>query len=147
MTDHQKINEEIRNYKLYKIQRINTKIQNYTEVLNDIKQSQKSHLAAKLLSYFNYFAPIIMLVLIIKNNNEPDGNYEIYLYLILFVFIANSLYLSYHNILLRNKFKSFETKVQETIDHFQSESEKHKTNYEFFIEELQKEEIRDIKSK
>lgn len=142
MTDNQKINEEIRNYKLFKIQRIRTKIQNYSEILSDIEQFKKSHFATNALSYFNYIAPVIMLFLISKNSSEPNGNYEGFLYFILLIFIINAVYQSYHNVLLRKKFGDFEEKVKDTIDHFQSESEKQITNYEFFIEELQKEETR-----
>lgn len=112
MTDNQRINEEIRNYKLFKIQRIRTKIQNYSEILSDIEQFKKSHFATNALSYFNYVAPVIMLFLISKNSSEPNGNYEGFLYFILLLFIINAVYQSHHNVLLRKNLEILKKKLK-----------------------------------
>ena len=142
MTDTDKINEEIRNYKLFKVQRLNTKVQKYSEILAEIKQFKKTNFINNILSYFNFIAPIIILYLLFNYKNDINGNYEGFLYLMLFIFTANSIHQSYLNIILRKKFSSFEDQILETVDHYKSESEKQINNYEFFVEELHDERLR-----
>jgi len=43
MTEIEKINEELRNYKLFKIQRINTREQEFTELRDDLTRIKKNH--------------------------------------------------------------------------------------------------------
>jgi len=142
MTDIEQIDDELRNYKLFKIQKSNTKIQKYSEIHDDLKKSKKFNSFYNMLSYINYVIIIFFIFLLLGHLMDLNTNNEKYLYLLLLVILSISAFQSFQNIILRKKFSSFEKSIIETIDHFKDESEKQKSNYEFFIEKLQETELK-----
>lgn len=70
MTEIEKINEELRNYKLFKIQRINTKQQQFNELKNDLFSIQKNEIATYMLSALNIIAIISLVYYLIKSIND-----------------------------------------------------------------------------
>ena len=70
MTEIEKINEELRNYKLFKIQRINTKQQQFNELKNDLFSIQKNEIITYMLSASNIIAIISLVYYLIKSIND-----------------------------------------------------------------------------
>ena len=93
MNDIEKINEELRNFKLYKIQRANTRRQEFEEVKVEIQQTNKD----QLFNYFMvlvHFTSILYLVKSFLYDDYKDTKSVILGVNILIVF-ASSLYVLY----------------------------------------------------
>ncbi|MCG9793324.1 hypothetical protein [Flavobacterium algicola] len=135
MTDTEKINEEIRNYKLFKIQRLNTKVQKYSELLTDIGQFKKSDRSHKIGTYICFAVPFLLFLIANNNSSQNDSQQGLILFT-LFIFVGNSIFQFSRNSDLRKKLYSYEDNVKETVEHFKNESEQQILNYESFVEEL-----------
>ena len=136
MTEIEKINEELRNYKLFKIQRINTKQQQFNELKNDLFSIQKNEIITYMLSALNIIAIISLVYYLIKSINDElffEVNKEIILLnfviiLVLSIYFTTKLILN--NIALKKHIKSCE----EAVNYFSNESEKLKSIYENYVD-------------
>lgn len=131
MNDIEKINEELRNFKLYKIQRANTRRQEFEEVKVEIQQTNKD----QLFNYFMvlvHFTSILYLVKSFLYDDYKDTNSVILGVNILIVF-ASSLYVLYQLVrYIKNIKKQLKT-VENGIQYFSTEIEVLKSDYEIYV--------------
>ena len=131
MNDIEKINEELRNFKLYKIQRANTRRQEFEEVKVEIQKTNKD----QLFNYFMvlvHFTSILYLVKSFLYDDSKDTNSVILGVNILIVF-ASSLYVLYQLVrYIKNLKKQLKT-VENGIQYFSTEIEVLKSDYEIYV--------------
>ena len=131
MNDIEKINEELRNFKLYKIQRANTRRQEFEEVKVEIQQTNKD----QLFNYFMvlvHFTSILYLVKSFLYDDYKDTNSVILGVNILIVF-ASFLYVLYQLVrYIKNIKKQLKT-VENGIQYFSTEIEVLKSDYEIYV--------------
>jgi hypothetical protein len=135
MNDIEKINDELRNFKLFKIQRANTRKQEFDEVKDQILNTKKSD----LLNYFIVFINIISISYLVYNLSKSlqDGNFydtnKSIIAINFIVVVAGSLFTSYQLIIYIKSFKKQLTSVENAIQHFSNESEVLKGEYETYV--------------
>lgn len=56
MNETERINEDLRQYKLFKIQRVNTHEQKFKELKNDFVKIQKNEILNYLIAFLNRFS-------------------------------------------------------------------------------------------
>jgi hypothetical protein len=135
MNEIEKINDELRNYKLFKIQRANTRKQEFDEVKDQIFHTKKH----ELLNYFIVFINLISILFLIYNISK--SLYDIHFYdtnkaiiiLNFFLVIVTSLLISYKLIIYIKTLKKQLTIVENAIHHFSNESEVLKGEYETYV--------------
>lgn len=136
MTDIEKINEELRNYKLFKIQRINVKIQQFSELKSDFTKIKKYEYFNYSISLINIVAIIFLTYLVIKSYFETDY-YSVNESLIIFVatiVVIFSIYLAVKNIFYIWKLRKYVSASENAVNHFRSESDNLKSTYESYVD-------------
>lgn len=136
MTDIDKINEELRNYKLFKIQRINTREQEFRELKNDLDKNRRDELLIYVLSTINVISIVFFLYSIFKIcENKAYFNQNKELIIINFVLIITlSIYFTLRSIKLSNSLKKHTKTAENAIQYFSNESEKLKVVYENYVD-------------
>lgn len=61
MTETEKINEELRNYKLFKIQRINTREQEFSEFRKDLLAIRKNEVLNYIIASINVLSILFLI--------------------------------------------------------------------------------------
>ena len=129
MTEIEKINEELRNYKLFKIQRLKAKEIEFTEIKNDLVKIKKSEILNLSIVFLNVIS-IIFLVYNISNSSTITGE----LLLNIFISIILSIYLTYIYVNYNFKLKKHIKKSENAILYFSQEGEILKSNYENYVD-------------
>jgi hypothetical protein len=135
MNEIEKINDELRNYKLFKIQRANTRKQEFEEVKYQILKTKKG----ELFDYFTVFINLIFTSHLFYNlfKSYQDKNFyevnKLIIFIDLIVVIIASLITSYKLIIYIIRFKAQLISVEKAIQHFSNESEVLKGEYEIFV--------------
>lgn len=135
MNEIEKINDELRNYKLFKIQRANTRKQEFEEVKYQILKTKKG----ELFHYFIVFINLIFTSHLLYNlfKSYQDKNFyelnKLIIFIDLIVVIVASLITSYKLIIYSINFKAQLISVEKAIQHFSNESEVLKGEYETFV--------------
>lgn len=145
MNEIEKLNEEIRNYKLFKIQRSNTRIQKFSEFKSDLIEIKKN----EILNYIVGVINIISVIFLVYNAINSYLNHDFFIinkslifinfFLTLFLSIFLTFKLFYYNFKLVKHTNS----VDDAVKYFSSESENLKSVYENYIENY----LESIKSK
>ena len=135
MNEIEKINDELRNYKLFKIQRANTRKQEFEEIKDQILKTKKG----ELFDYFTVFINLIFTSYLFYNlfKSYQDKNFyevnKLIIFIDLIVVIVASLITSYKLIIYILRFKAQLVSVEKAIQHFSNESEVLKGEYETFV--------------
>ena len=136
MTDIDKINEELRNYKLFKIQRINTREQEFKELKNDLSRIQKNEVINYIVCTVNIISILLLIYYIIKSAldfNFLELNKDI-IVVNFIVCICLSLFLTYKFIINSTKLKRHIKATESAVQYFANESEKLKSIYENYVD-------------
>jgi hypothetical protein len=135
MNDIEKINDELRNFKLFKIQRANTRKQEFDEVKDQILKTQKR----VLLNYFMVLINVLSISYLVYNLTKSLQDLNFYdinksiIVLNFIVVVAGSLFTSYQLIIYIKRFKKQLSSVENAIQHFSNESEVLKGEYETYV--------------
>lgn len=136
MTDIERINEELRNYKLFKIQRINTREQEFRELKNDLDKNRRDELLIYILSTINVISIVFLLYSILKIcQNKAYFNQNKELIIVNFALIITlSIYFTLRSIKFSNSLKKHTKTTENAIQYFSNESEKLKVVYENYVD-------------
>lgn len=136
MTDIERINEELRNYKLFKIQRINTREQEFRELKNDLDKNRRDELLIYILSTINVISIVFLLYSILKIcENKAYFNQNKELIIVNFALIITlSIYFTLRSIKFSNSLKKHTKTTENAIQYFSNESEKLKVVYENYVD-------------
>ncbi|MDO5606907.1 MAG: hypothetical protein Q4G08_00475 [Capnocytophaga sp.] len=136
MTEIDKINEELRNYKLFKIQRINVKEKEFSELKKDLLKIQRNEILSYVIATLNLLAVIFLIYNIVKSISNPDF-YQLNKELIIinfFIITVLSVYFTIAYLLTTKALKKHIKSSENAVAYFASESEKLKAIYENYIE-------------
>ena len=136
MTETDNINEEIRNYKLFKIQRMNAKEQQFSEFQKDLIYIRQNEIFNYLIASLNVIAVLFLVYNSIKSFSD-HGYYEKTIELIWGNFITVillSIFLTYKFILYNLKLKKHIKTVDGAVSYFAGESNILKSIYENYVE-------------
>ena len=135
MTDTEKINEELRNFKLFKIQRTNVKKQEFDEVKEQIITANKNELIDYFIVLLSSLSIPYLIYNLIKsslNSNFYTINKSVIIINFLIVIIAYC-YTSYKLVIYIKILKKQYAAVENAIQHFSNESEVLKAEYESYV--------------
>ena len=147
MTETEKINEELRNYKLFKIQRINTREQEFSEFKKDLLNILKNEIFNYILASMNFLLILFLIYNAVRSYINPDFyvmNFEI-IVLNFILTLCLSLYLTYKFIIYNVQLKKHIRTTENAVKYFAGESENLKSMYENYVEnylESQKRKVR-----
>jgi hypothetical protein len=147
MTETEKINEELRNYKLFKIQRINTREQEFSEFKKDLLNILKNEIFNYILASMNFLLILFLIYNAVRSYINPDFyvmNFEI-IVLNFILTLCLSLYLTYKFIIYNVQLKKHIRTTENAVKYFAGESENLKSIYENYVEnylESQKRKVR-----
>ncbi len=136
MKEIEKINEELRNYKLFKIQRAKKREQEFNILKNDIIKIQKK----EFLNYFFICFNTIMIItfiyncfkMIINPNIYYQNNKEFIIFNFILV-IVGSFYFTYHFLRVNFQLKKHLKTAENAELYFINESENLKSVYEDYV--------------
>ena len=135
MNEIEKINDELRNNKLFKIQLANTRKQEFDEVKDQILQTNKDQLLNYLIVLINFISIPYLIYNVAKSFqdiNFYDTNKAI-IFINFFIVIAASLFTSYKLVSYSKSLKKQLSTVENAIQHFSSEIEVLKAEYEVYV--------------
>ena len=147
MTETEKINEELRDYKLFKIQRINTREQEFSEFKKDLLNILKNEIFNYILASMNFLLILFLIYNAVRSYINPDFyvmNFEI-IVLNFILTLCLSLYLTYKFIIYNVQLKKHIRTTENAVKYFAGESENLKSIYENYVEnylESQKRKVR-----
>lgn len=135
MTDIDKINEELRNYKLYQIQRLNTREAEFSELKSDLTTIKKNEIFNLIVVFINA-ASISFLFYSIFKANLNFGKIEVTAELVISfsITILLSIYLSYKFVVYNRKLKTHIESAENAVEYFSGESDKLKAIYENYVD-------------
>lgn len=127
MTDLEKIHEEIRNYKLFKIQRLDTKAQQFEEIRRELISIRKN----SLTSFILIILCVVSLCGAVYFLHNESGK-ELSTILIVFSAIMG-LFVFFISLDVRTKLKKYISIMRGAVQHFETESMGLKNMYESYI--------------
>ncbi len=145
MNETERINEDLRQYKLFKIKRVNTHEQKFKELKNDFVKIQKNEILNYLIAFLNMAVIVISLYNLFKLftvSNYFDSNSEVVIFNI-FSILVFSLFLTYKFWNFNLKLKKYIKTAENAQSYFQNESENLRSNYENYVDHY----LNDIKRK
>ncbi|PVV55738.1 MULTISPECIES: hypothetical protein [Chryseobacterium] len=145
MNETERINEDLRQYKLFKIQRVNTHEQKFKELKNDFVIIQKNEILNYLIAFLNMAVIVLSLYNLFKLftvSNYFDSNSELVIFNIFSILIF-SLFLTYKFWNFNLKLKKYIKTAENAQSYFQNESENLRSNYENYVDHY----LNDIKRK
>lgn len=145
MNETERINEDLRQYKLFKIQRVNTHEQKFKELKNDFVKIQKNEILNYLIAFLNMAVIVLSLYNLFKLftvSNYFDSNSELVIFNI-FSILVFSLFLTYKFWNFNLKLKKYIKTAENAQSYFQNESENLRSNYENYVDHY----LNDIKRK
>lgn len=144
MNDIEKINEELRNYKLFKIQRLNTKESEFTILKNDLVKIKKYEFLNLLIGFLNIISILYLFYNIYDSNiNQIDIMITNELIISFSLIIILSIYLTYRFLNYNFKLKKYIKTSENAISYFSNESDKLKGIYENYVDNY----LEDLKRK
>ena len=167
--DNQQFEDEIRNYKLYKISLISKRIKEYKDVLYNIKQNivikQSKNITSNIIAFVFYGITIVFLIIgiyfqfpenfieLINENGEAFNNTDkqyikdelpIFGYIILFLsvlfFVISKLLRK--NLKKRNKIYDLSILVNDVIEYLEENNREDKRKYEYFVDNIAEKQAR-----
>ncbi|MBI9034969.1 MAG: hypothetical protein JEZ03_10910 [Bacteroidales bacterium] len=159
----QDLNEELRQYKLFRIQQTEEKLNRFQEVYEDIKQSIvikiSKNIGSNIIKYMVFIIAVLLMVLgivchfpeAIVNSMEPDGvgfsyqekedletmipyfTFVFYGFAALFLFIAWLIKLNTHK---RNSLYGVSTLLSEVMTYMETSNKEEKQKYEYFVDAI-----------
>ena len=135
MNDIEKINDELRNYKLFKIQRANTRKQEFDEVREQLLKTKINELFHYFMVLVNFLS-IPYLIYNITVSLQDEHFYETnkaVLFVNLAVVVFASLFVSYKLIIYIRQLQTQLTTVEKAVHYFSNESEVLKAEYETYV--------------
>ncbi|OVE55915.1 hypothetical protein [Chryseobacterium mucoviscidosis] len=145
MNETERINEDLRQYKLFKIKRVNTHEQKFKELKNDFVKIQKNEILNYLIAFLNMAVIVLSLYNLFKLftvSNYFDSNLEVVIFNI-FSILVFSLFLTYKFWNFNLKLKKYIKTAENAQSYFQNESENLRSNYENYVDHY----LNDIKRK
>lgn len=145
MNETERINEDLRQYKLFKIQRVNTHEQKFKELKNDFIKIQENEILNYLIAFLNIAVIVLSLYNLFKLftvSNYFDSNSELVIFNI-FSILVFSLFLTYKFWNFNLKLKKYIKTAENAQSYFQNESENLRSNYENYVDHY----LNDIKRK
>ena len=145
MNETERINEDLRQYKLFKIKRVNTHEQKFKELKNDFVKIQKNEILNYLIAFLNMAVIVLSLYNLFKLftvSNYFDSNSEVVIFNI-FSILVFSLFLTYKFWNFNLKLKKYIKTAENAQSYFQNESENLRSNYENYVDHY----LNDIKRK
>lgn len=145
MNETERINEDLRQYKLFKIQRVNTHEQKFKELKNDFVKIQKNEILNYLIAFLNMAVIVLSLYNLFKLftvSNYFDSNSELVIFNIFSILIF-SLFLTYKFWNFNLKLKKYIKTAENAQSYFQNEIENLRSNYENYVDHY----LNDIKRK
>lgn len=145
MNETERINEDLRQYKLFKIKRVNTHEQKFKELKNDFVKIQKNEILNYLIAFLNMAVIVLSLYNLFKLftvSNYFDSNSELVIFNI-FSILVFSLFLTYKFWNFNLKLKKYIKTAENAQSYFQNESENLRSNYENYVDHY----LNDIKRK
>lgn len=145
MNETERINEDLRQYKLFKIKRVNTHEQKFKELKNDFVKIQKNEILNYLIAFINMAVIVLSLYNLFKLftvSNYFDSNSEVVIFNI-FSILVFSLFLTYKFWNFNLKLKKYIKTAENAQSYFQNESENLRSNYENYVDHY----LNDIKRK
>ena len=145
MNETERINEDLRQYKLFKIKRVNTHEQKFKELKNDFVKIQKNEILNYLIAFLNMAVIVLSLYNLFKLftvSNYFDSNSEVVIFNI-FSILVFSLFLTYKFWNFNLKIKKYIKTAENAQSYFQNESENLRSNYENYVDHY----LNDIKRK
>ncbi len=136
MTEIEKINEEIRNYKLFKIQRMDAREQQFSELRNDLIKIRKNEIINYLVAFLNILAVLFLIYNAIRSLVDKayfQNSYEL-IYGNFITVIVLSLFLTYKFVSYNLKLKKHIKSVDGAVSYFAGESNILKSVYENYVE-------------
>lgn len=136
MNETERINEDLRQYKLFKIQRVNTHEQKFKELKNDFVKIQKNEILNYLIAFLNMAVIVLSLYNLFKLftvSNYFDSNSELVIFNIFSILIF-SLFLTYKFWNFNLKLKKYIKTAENAQSYFQNESENLRSNYENYVD-------------
>ncbi|MCY1662705.1 hypothetical protein [Chryseobacterium sp. SL1] len=136
MNETERINEDLRQYKLFKIQRVNTHEQKFKELKNDFVKIQKNEILNYLIAFLNMAVIVLSLYNLFKLftvSNYFDSNSELVIFNIFSILIF-SLFLTYKFWNFNLKLKKYIKTAENAQSYFQNEIENLRSNYENYVD-------------
>lgn len=140
MNEIDKINEELRNYKLFKIQRVTTRIQEFDEIKSQILKTIKNEILNYFILSINLIAIAFLIYNIVKSFQQPDyfSTNTTIIVLNFILVIAASIYTSIKLFVYIKRIKMQLTATENAIQHFSTDIEVLKAEYETYVNEYLK---------
>ncbi len=136
MTEIEKINEEIRNYKLFKIQRMNVREQQFSEFKKDLIKIRKNEIINYLVAFLHVIAVSFLIYNTIKSLSDKvyfEKSFELILGNFITVIVL-SLFFTYKFVSYNLKLKKHIKSVDGAVSYFAGESNILKSVYENYVE-------------
>lgn len=136
MTDIEKVNEELRNYKLFKIQRILTREQEFSQCKNDLVVIRKNEVFTYILHIINIIAVIFLCYCFYHIFIEKDDikKYAEVIIANTIIVLILAIYFIVRYMKLNKSLQQHIGAVDRGIQYFSNEAEKLKSNYENYVD-------------
>jgi len=136
MNDIEKINEELRNYKLYKIQRALTREQEFTTLKNDLTKIRKNEIINYFIVVINVFSIVFFIyqVCTAGNSYTSIGDHKNLMIANFILVVLLSLYLTIIFFQYNRKLKLHIKTAEDTVEYFRIEGENLKSIYESYVD-------------
>ncbi|WP_378104982.1 hypothetical protein [Chryseobacterium sp. sg2396] len=135
MNETERIDEDLRQYKLFKIQRANTHSQKFRELKKDFAAIQKNEILNYMIAFSNIIIAVFSTVTIfrlITVKNYFNENKELIFANVILVFLF-SLFLTYKFWDFNTKLKKYKKIAGDAENHFEKESEILRSVYEGYV--------------
>lgn len=136
MTEIEKINEELRNYKLFKIQRINTREQEFIQLKKDLLLIKKNEIFTYIIGTLNFIMILFFIYNLVKSIEDKsfyEMNKELIIINLLVVLIL-SIFFTVKYIWVTHALRKHIKSSENAINYFSNESEKLKNIYENYVD-------------
>ena len=136
MNDIDKINEELRNYKLYKIQRALTREQEFTLLNKDLNKIRNNEVANYIVIVINIASVFLFVYNVYTSWTDYTYIMENTILMVVnfILVILLSLYLSYVFFNYNRKLKLHIKTSENAIAYFKTEGENLKSTYESYVD-------------
>lgn len=137
MNEIDQINEELRHYKLFKIQRLSTKNQKFNEFNRDLKRIKRNEIISYIIAIINIASITFFIYQLFECKFNIHSLYfeNNYLYVIgnFLLVLVLSFYLTYKYLFFVFKLKKYIKLVDEVIEDLNYEDKLMKNNYEGYV--------------
>ena len=140
MNEIDKINEELRNYKLFKIQRVTTRKQEFDEVKSQILKTIGNEILNYFILFINFIAIAFLIYNIVKSFQQTDyfSTNTTIIVLNFILVLGLSIYTSIKLFVYSKRIKMQLTATENAIQHLSTDIEVLKAEYETYVNEYLK---------